>query len=94
MRVGACAVSRARDPDALHQLHRTVEGARLCDLVVVHEDLLGDLLADPVDGIERAHRVLEDHRDARAANAAQLIVARAHELGALEVSGALEVGVG
>jgi len=32
----------------------------------MHADLLGDLAADPLDRIERADRVLEDHRDPRA----------------------------
>src|ERR1019366_1937215 len=58
------------------------------------EDLLGDLAADPLHRIERAHRVLEDHRDPRAADPAQLVVAGADQLDALEVSAALEEGVG
>ena len=93
MRVGARAVARARDADALHQLDRAVERRRLADVALVNEDLLGDLLADPVDRVERAHRVLEDHRYARAADPPQLVVARADQLGALEVRVALEEGV-
>ena len=41
------------------------------DAFVLH-DRLGDLLADRIDGIERCHRLLEDHRDRTAAQLRQL----------------------
>src|SRR3954451_5741476 len=31
--------------------------------VLVGQDLLGDLVPDLVDGVERSHGILEDHRD-------------------------------
>ena len=37
----------------------------------MRDDRLDDLLADPVDGIQRRHRVLEDHRDLVPADIAQ-----------------------
>ena len=43
-------------------------------------DLLDDLLADLVDGIQRAHRVLEDHRDPGASDLAQLVLGRGDEV--------------
>ncbi len=43
MRVGAQALARARDADALHQLDGAVHRLRLADLAVVDADLLDDL---------------------------------------------------
>jgi hypothetical protein len=61
--------------------------------VVVGLDLLDDLLADPLDRVQRGHRVLEDHRDLRPADLAQLVLGGAQELGALVVRRAGERGV-
>ena len=48
----------------------------LLDLRPVGPDRLDDLGADPVDRVERGHRVLEDHRDLGAAHLLQLALAR------------------
>ena len=45
-------------------------------------------------GFSERHRVLEDHRDLRAADPAQLVVGRADQLGAVEARRALEARVG
>ena len=48
-------------------LDRLVERLLLRDVLVL-ADRLGDLVADPVVGVQRGHRVLEDHRDLGAAD--------------------------
>ena len=48
------------------------------------EDRLGELLAHLVEGVQRGQRVLEDHRDLVAADAAQLLFVERHEVAALE----------
>ena len=55
--------------------------AAACRDVLVRADLLGDLPADPVHGVQRRHRVLEDHRDLLAADRAQRLLRRAQQLG-------------
>jgi hypothetical protein len=49
----------------------------------VRQDLFGDLVPDPVDRVERGHRVLEDHRDLRPAHLAHGVLAERHEVAAL-----------
>src|SRR5919199_1875687 len=61
------AIARARDPHALHQLDGAVERLGLAD-PLVRADLLDDLVADAMYGAQRRDRVLEDHRDLRAAD--------------------------
>ena len=63
MRIGARALGCTRYSDPLHQLDRPVEPGGSADLAIMDADLLDDLRSDLVNGIERAHRVLEDHRD-------------------------------
>ena len=86
VRIRAQPLAGARDPDALHQLDRAIERLRLGDLAIVRADLLDDLMADPVDRVERAHRVLEHHRDPGATDPLQLLCARLDELGAVELA--------
>ena len=50
-------------------------------------DHLGDLIADAVYGVQRGHRILEDHRDLFAADVAKLIVIKSVELAAPIVDG-------
>ena len=57
-------------------------------------DHLGDLVADAVDRIQRAHRILEDHRDLLAADVAQLVVVESVELASAIVDRAGDPGVG
>ena len=56
-------------------------------------DHLGDLVADAIDGVQRAHRVLEDHRDLLAADVTQLIVVESVDLSAAIVDRAGDPGV-
>ena len=56
---------------------RRARGPRRLGHVAVRADHLDDLIADAVDGVQRRHRILEDHRDVLAADVAQLVVARA-----------------
>jgi hypothetical protein len=60
----------------------------------VGPDLLDDLPTDAVHRIQRAHRVLEDHRDARPADPLQLLGRGLDQLGAVEGGLPLELGVG
>ena len=57
-------------------------------------DHLDDLVADAVDGVQRAHRILEDHGDLLAADVAQLVVVEPVELSAAVVDRAGDPGVG
>ena len=57
-------------------------------------DHLGDLIADAIDGVQRAHRVLEDHRDLLAADVAQLVIVEPVEFAAAEADRAGDPGVG
>src|ERR1700733_119037 len=84
MRIGTQAIAGARDPDAGHQLRRALHRGRLGDAPVVHADLPADLIAHPVHGIERGHRVLEDHRYLCATDLAQLLFGGADDVIALE----------
>ena len=69
-RTGAGSRRRAtRDSGCRPAAAARPPGARRCALVdvLVRADRLDDLLADPVDRVQRRHRVLEDHRDLVAA---------------------------
>src|SRR5206468_1247381 len=61
--------------------------------VVVSEDRLDDLVADPMDRVEGGHRVLEDHRDAVAANRLELVVGGGRQLLALVADRSRDPGV-
>ena len=54
----------------------------------VHFQHLGDLLADAHQRVQRGHRLLEDHADARAAQGAQRGGRQAQQVGALKVDDA------
>ena len=56
--------------------------------MLVQVKRLGDLLFDGVERIERGHRLLEHHRDAVAADAAQHRLRRAHQLLPVELDAA------
>ena len=73
VRVEPCSPVGVGDADRPQQLDRLGLGFLLGD-VAVRADHLGDLVADAIDGVQRAHRVLEDHRDLLAADVPQLIV--------------------
>ena len=76
VRVVVDAPLRRRDADQREHLDRALD-RRLAAQALVQAQRLGDLLADRVDRVERGHRLLEDHRDLLAADAAHLVVARA-----------------
>jgi len=54
----------------------------------VRLEALGDLPADGQDGVQARQRVLEDHRDARPADVAQLFLWQSDELAAFEAHAA------
>jgi len=94
VRVGAQPLRCPRDPDPLHQLDGAVHRLRLADGVIVGADLLDYLVADPVDRVERAHRVLEHHRHRGAANLLQLALGGRQKLGAGKRRATLDPRVG
>ncbi len=55
---------------------------------------LGHLPADPQIGIERGHRVLEDHGDAAAADPVQFLLAQADEFGSAEAGAPGRAAIG
>ena len=64
VRVVVDASLRVGDADRIEQLDRPLARRALArPRRVVRADRLDDLLADRVDGVQRGHRVLEDHRD-------------------------------
>ena len=86
VRIGLQAALRRGNLDQLQQLQRARHAGLVRAALVAHHRL-GDLVADGVDGIERRHRLLEDHRDGRSraprvscalAQRADVVVADAH----------------
>ncbi len=72
VRVVLDALLRRRDADEREHL----DGARVCGLAVelhVRADALGQLVLHGEDRVQAGHRLLEDHRDLVAANAAHLV---------------------
>ena len=65
---------------------RRMVSARTClrGEVVMAADRLVDLIADPHRRVERGHRILEHHGDARAADLSDSAVAELRQVGALE----------
>src|SRR6185437_6047041 len=55
--------------------------------LLVGADLLDDLITHPVHRRQRAHRILEDHREPRAAHVLHLLVACGDQLGAVREPG-------
>ena len=58
---------------------------------LVQRQHLDDLVADGVQRVQRRHRLLEDHADARAADAAHLALALVHQVFVVEADGAAAV---
>ncbi len=79
MRVVGEALPRRRDLDLIEQLERGGVGLGASHVAVIMQHL-GDLKADGEHGIERGHRLLEDHRDAVAADLAHLLVGQVDEI--------------
>src|SRR5205085_3858714 len=86
-------IARTGDSHALHQLDSAIECLRAGDLLVC-ADLLDDLVSNPVHRAERRDRILEDHRDLRAAYSLELLFGGADELLVTELGGAFEAGIG
>ena len=83
VRIVPQALVRARDPDLIEQLGRTLVGL-LAIHPEVHFERLADLPADGEHRVERGHRVLEDHRDLAAADRAQVLVVEREQVAAAE----------
>ena len=73
-----------RDADPVHQLDGLLLGASLLGRAPVRPEHLADLEADRVDRVQRGQRVLEDHRDARAADPAGAARRHREQVAALE----------
>jgi hypothetical protein len=73
MRVIRDATGRIGNGDLVHRFDGRV-ARLLARHVAVETESFGNLLADSVNGIERSHRVLKDHRDVVAANLAHALI--------------------
>ncbi|SNS29438.1 hypothetical protein SAMN06893096_10396 [Geodermatophilus pulveris] len=80
VRVGPQPVLGLRDADQGEQLGGPGGGGLGRQVPVVDAQRLLDLLPDAVDRVEGGHRVLEDHRDALAADAGHLAVPLVEQL--------------
>src|SRR5207245_10200883 len=83
MRVGVDATFGIAHANLAEQLHDAVV-ERAAAKPAVQAQRLGDLLTDGEGGVQRGHRVLEDHRDAPAAELAHLVERLGEELFAVE----------
>ncbi|ABA48402.1 hypothetical protein BURPS1710b_2632 [Burkholderia pseudomallei 1710b] len=92
VRIAVDALVRPVDPGAREQRDRPRARVAL-RYAIVQLDRLADLLADREERIERGHRLLEDHRDVRAAQRAHLALALVGERLAREADRAAHVGV-
>src|SRR6185295_1135235 len=81
--IGVDAPARLGNADLTEDLDRAVERLRLGH-VAVRADGLHQLVADPVERVQRRQRVLEDHRDVVAAQRAHLGLGRRQEVLAVE----------
>ena len=90
--IGVDAARRVRNADAVQQREGLLAGLRRGQ-AAVQPQRFGHLPADAVHRVERGHRLLEDHADAVAADAAHVAVALADELLALEADAAADFGV-
>ena len=82
-----------RNTDALEHLDRARPRLPARHPFVEHERL-DDLFAARVDGIQRGHRLLEDHRDFLAADRAHLLVGQRNEVAPLEQNPPLDDSAG
>ena len=77
-------LSRLWYAHACHELYGTLSG-RSPGYPLVGPYLLGDLLANPVNRIQRTHRILKDHGDLRTPDMAQRALRSPDKLRALEI---------
>src|SRR6188474_1683448 len=94
MRVVVDAPRRIRDADRVEQLDRLRVRLLPSHTGPVGANRFDDLGADPVDGVEGRHRVLEDHSDALAANALKVALGGADQFRLAEFDRALDPRVG
>src|SRR5260221_3643495 len=83
MRILAQPARRRRDADLLEQEDGTLARRAARAAAMAQEDLL-ELVADRVGGVERGHRLLEDHRHAIAADILHAALPELDEIGAGE----------
>ena len=83
VRVAADALGRAGHADIFERLDGALHGSRAIQFVV-EQERLDELLLDAQVGIERRHRVLKDHRDALAADGAELLLRARQQIDAVE----------
>jgi hypothetical protein len=83
-------VRRVRDAHLVQQLDRAPARRGAGEAAVELQHLL-ELVADGEHRVQRRHRLLEDHRDRRAAHVAQLAPRQAGEIAAAEVDLAARV---
>src|SRR5690606_29723876 len=72
------------------QFDRPLCCSRLALEAPVHEHALYQLSRDALDRVQGGHRILEDHRDASAAQPPQLAFAHRHEVIAVEPNSATD----
>ena len=74
---------RFADADLMQQFQHPCTGRGACETLMERQDL-ADLPLDRVERIERGHRLLEDHGDRVAAHRAEFVLARCHQIPAVE----------
>jgi len=83
VRIGIDARRRVGDADAVEQAQGFLARRGAAEAPMQHQRL-GDLAADGMHRVQAGHRLLEDHRDAIAANAAEIAFAHGHQVLAVE----------
>ena len=83
MREAVESLFRARDADGAQGLDRA-PAREVARHVLVRADRLHDLMTHLEEGMERRERVLEDHRDAGAADSAQVLRRHGQEILSVE----------
>ncbi len=91
MRIIAQPAGGIGDADTLEQPRGFGERRRAVHAAMELQGL-AELLADAIDRVEAARRVLEDHRDPRAADGFEITGRRAHQVAALEQDLAADAG--
>ena len=77
------ATLRERHAHEVEQLDRALARLIVTDAGIVRRDRLGDLVTDREHGIERRHRILEDHRNLPTADLLQLLLRHGQEIATL-----------
>ena len=81
---------RFGNPDQAQHLDGLASRPPCAVIVAMQANRFGDLVADPHHRVERGHRLLENHRDAVAADRAHLGLVEAEQVGAFEHHGAAD----